>query len=178
MRYFRIIDQKLGEVLMKKDAPVVMAGVDYLLPIFRSAGSTLQLLEEGIPGNPEELRDEELHRKAWPLVESLFQKDFRKAVERFAELDGTGLASADFHTVLPACCNGRTEILFFSKGIHRFGKYDSQNQRINLHESEMPGNEELVDLAAVKTFKNGGRVYAVNPDEVPGGGVLAAVLRY
>lgn len=42
----------------------------------------------------------------------------------------------------------------------------------------MPGDEELIDLAAVETFKNGGRVYAVNPDEVPGGGVLAAVLRY
>jgi hypothetical protein len=178
LRYFRIIDQKLGEILTSKEAPVVMAGVDYLLPIFRSTGSNLHLLEEGISGNPEEATDRELHQKAWPVVEPFFRRDLQDALKRFAELNGTGLASGDFDTVLRACCNGRTETLFFGKGIHKFGTYDLHKQRIDVHEAEMSGDEELIDLAAVETFKNGGRVYAVNADEVPGGGVLAAVLRY
>jgi hypothetical protein len=37
---------------------------------------------------------------------------------------------------------------------------------------------EKLDLAAVETLRNGGRVYAVPPDDMPTAKPVAAVLRY
>ncbi len=45
-------------------------------------------------------------------------------------------------------------------------------------QSEEPGDEDLLDLAAVKTFLNSGNIYAVEPEKVPGGEPFAAVFRY
>jgi len=47
-----------------------------------------------------------------------------------------------------------------------------------LHEEAKPGDEDLLDLAAVQTLLNGGTVYAVELEKVPDGASLAAVFRY
>ena len=43
-----------------------------------------------------------------------------------------------------------------------------------------PGMEEedLLDFAAAETILNAGQVFAVPPDQIPGDGDLAAILRY
>jgi Bacterial archaeo-eukaryotic release factor family 7 len=61
LRYFRKIDRGLRDVLKGQEAPLVVAGVDYLLPIYREANTYSGLVEEGTTGNPEELSVEELH---------------------------------------------------------------------------------------------------------------------
>jgi hypothetical protein len=47
-----------------------------------------------------------------------------------------------------------------------------------LRDEPQPGDEDLLDSAAVHTFLNGGTVYAVEPVEVPDEATLAAVFRY
>ena len=47
---------------------------------------------------------------------------------------------------------------------------------MTLHEQPRPGDEDLLDFAAVQSLLNGGTVYAVAADEVPGDGNLAALL--
>ena len=41
-----------------------------------------------------------------------------------------------------------------------------------------PEDEDLYDLAAVQAYLNGGNVYAVTADKMPGRDPLAAVFRY
>jgi len=36
----------------------------------------------------------------------------------------------------------------------------------------------LLDFAAMHTLSNSGKVFAVQPEKLPGGGDLAAILRY
>jgi hypothetical protein len=48
-----------------------------------------------------------------------------------------------------------------------------------VHESRQPGDQDLLDLAAVQTLAHAGDVYAVTPDEVPDArSPVAAVFRY
>jgi len=47
-----------------------------------------------------------------------------------------------------------------------------------VHETEEPGDEDLLDVAAIQTVLNSGTVYAVKAEEVPGGGPAAALFRY
>jgi len=47
-----------------------------------------------------------------------------------------------------------------------------------VHEEAEPGDEDLLDFAAMQTLLNGGIVYAVEPQKVPDEALLAAVFRY
>ena len=51
-RYIQIIDRGLNEVLAGERPPMVLAGVDYLLPIYRQTSAYPNLLEDGIVGSP------------------------------------------------------------------------------------------------------------------------------
>ena len=46
------------------------------------------------------------------------------------------------------------------------------------HQNQEPGDQDLYDLAAVQTLTMGGTVYVVEPEDIPGGGNLAAAVRY
>jgi hypothetical protein len=52
---------------------------------------------------------------------------------------------------------------------------------VEVHENHAPGDQDLLDLAAVETLAHAGDVYAVSPDKVPGpeaAGPVAALFRY
>ncbi len=52
-RFFDQIDNGLTSVLQAEKTPLILAGVEYLLPIYHQANSYGSLLESGIIGNPE-----------------------------------------------------------------------------------------------------------------------------
>jgi hypothetical protein len=41
-----------------------------------------------------------------------------------------------------------------------------------------PGDEDLLDLAALQTFSTGGTVYAVTPEQMPDKAQVAAIFHY
>lgn len=180
LRYFHRVDEGISEVLRGQQASLVLAGVDYLHPIYRKANTYPHLVDDGIEGNPEELSAEELHRRAWPVVHPLFQADQKDAAAQYKQLASAGSkrASSDLNQVISAAYHGRVETLFVTTDLQRWGIFDPNSNEIELHEETRAGNEDLLDLAAVHTLLNGGTVYAVEPEKVPGETALAALFRY
>lgn len=178
VRFFQRVDDALREILNEKRIPLVLAGVDYLLPLYQRANTYGYLAEEGIPGNPETLTPDDLHARAWAIVEPIFQRAQAEARERFSSLLATGQASHQLPEVVPAAAYGRVETLFVAVGHPEWGSFDPDTGRIELHQSARPDSISLLDLAATQTILNGGVVYAVPPAEIPGGSTVAAVFRY
>jgi hypothetical protein len=178
LRWFQAMDRALPDALATRRAPVVLAGVEYLFPIFREASSLPNLVQDGIAGNPEELSAEELHARAVELVRPIFTQGRRQAQARYRELAGTGLGVAQLEPVVLAAHHGRVETLFVPLGVQAWGICDLGENRVETHTEAQPGDQDLFDLAAVQTILNGGSVYAVQADEIPGEGPLAAILRY
>jgi len=178
LRYFRQIDQGLREMLKDESSPLVLAGVDYLLPIYRQANSYPYLLEEGIAGNPDALTPAELHALAWELVEP----DLREAQEvdqaQVEFLAGTGLTSTNVHDVVPAAHYGRVEVLFLDEGSQIWGRFDADAGTVELHDNPTPESDDLLNLAAIQTILSRGTVYVVQAAAVPSDEPLAAILRY
>lgn len=178
-RYFHQIDRALVKNLGPDNAPIVFAGVDYLFPIYKEITTYNNLLDGHVEGNPDLLRDEEIHEQAWEVVEPHFQKKLDNAAARFRELSGTGKTSTDIREVVPAAANGRVELLFVPTGISILGDINLNSNKVNVEKNGSEGeNEDLLDYSAVHTFLNGGAVYPVPPEEVPGEGNLAAIFRY
>jgi hypothetical protein len=179
-RYFHQVNEGLQDLLRDDQAPLVLAGVDYLHPIYKEANTYPYLVDEGIEGNPEELRAEELHEQAWAIVQPYFQKAQEEAAAQYRQLAGAGSAqaSSDLKEVVPAAYHGRVETLFVAVGTHQWGTFDPDTDVVRLHEKAEAGDEDLLDFVAVQTLANRGSVYAIEPEKVPDGALLAAVFRY
>lgn len=178
LRWFRMIDKNLHSVLSDSRSPLVLAGVDYLFPLYREVNTYPHLMDEGIPGNPEGLRPEELHGPAWALVEPIFRQSREAAAAHFRQLAGTGQTTTDVREALTAAHHGRVDVLFLPVGVQVWGHFIPENDRVDVHESPEPGDENLLDLAAIQSLIKGGTVYAVAPHEVPEQAPLAAIFRY
>ena len=136
------------------------------------------MLEEGITGNPATLTVEELHEQAWRLVGPRFSAKRTEAAERYHALTSGEKTSNRLAEVVLAAVDGRIETLFLAKGVRQWGSFDAEARAIHLHDAAGPDNEDLFDLAAVQTYLNGGAVYVVESDEIPGDDNLAAIFRY
>ena len=69
LRYFHIVSDGLTEFLQEDRRPLVLAGVEYLLPIYTEANTYLNLIDTVIKGNPDLLSADELHKSAWDIIE-------------------------------------------------------------------------------------------------------------
>lgn len=178
LQFFHAVDAGLQKYFEGKRAPLILAGVEYLLPLYREANTYQPLLPEEITENVELLKPEALHSLAWAIVEPYFTQAQHSAVEQFRELTGTGKASTDPQEAIPAAYYGRVAQLFVPVGVQKWGVFDPQANALAMHSEAEPGDEDLLNLAAIQTLLNGGTVYAVKPEEVPESAPLAAVFRY
>jgi hypothetical protein len=178
LRYFRQINRGLASFLQGKKAPLVLAGVDYLFPIYKEANSYGHLLDDGVAGNPEGMSAEELHREAWPIVQPYFLKAQSDAVDRYNTLRATDRVTTDPKEVVPAAYHGRVELLFVALGVQQWGRFDAEKNLVEMRDKAEPGDIDLLDFAALQTLTNGGTVFPLPQDEVPDGALLAALLRY
>jgi hypothetical protein len=180
LRFFQSVNQGLNTLLDDKNSPMILAGVDYLLPIYREASSYHNLLKDGIVGNPDRENIKELHEKAWKIVRPIYEESQKKAFEKFEQLHGqkSDLAVSDVKAAVKAAVLGQVETIFVPLGVQKWGRYDAQNNKVLLKKEPAPENEDLFDFAAAQTLLNSGQVFAVPPEQMPGGGELAAILRY
>lgn len=177
-RFFHKVDAGLREYLADERAPLVLAGVDYIQPIFREASEYQHLVDDGITGNPEELRPEVLHEKAWKIVAPVFEKEKKDALDQYYIGEPRGLATNKIEEIVPAAFYGRVENLFVNRYAEKWGRFIPETGEVVLNDEQAPENEDLYDFAAAHTFQNRGLVITLNPEEVPGGGDIAATMRY
>lgn len=177
-RYFRQIDRGLHEILRGERSPLVLAGVDYLLPLYREITEYPNVLTQGVVGSPERVSVNQLHAEAWKLVERQFNQDRAAARARYLSVADTPQGSSDVKRVIRAAHQGRVESLFVAVGEHLWGRWDPLTDAIYIGDESVAGDVDLLDAAAAQAWIHGGAVFAVSPDEVPGDGKLAAVLRF
>jgi Bacterial archaeo-eukaryotic release factor family 3 len=177
-RFFREVDRGLQPILRGERAPLVLFGVDYLLPIYRDVNTYPHLVEGGVTGSPDILRPAELHQKAWPIAQTIFEREQDAAIAQFEHLSKSERASSDLHQVIPAAYYGRVDTLLMARGSHQAGRFDAQTGKVVVHKTARPEAEDLPDLAAIQTLLHDGDVFPLDPECVPHNSMLAAIFRY
>lgn len=178
LRYFQQINRGLHELFKDETAPLVLAGVEYLFPIYREANTYPHLLEQGVPGNPDKLRAETLRERAWSVVEPYFLKVRQEAATHYSDYAGTGRASSDINEIVPAASSGRVELVFVAVDQEQWGTFDPSTSTVHIHQQAEVNDVDLLNLVAIQTLLHGGKVYAVERAQVPGEALLAVVFRY
>jgi Bacterial archaeo-eukaryotic release factor family 3 len=178
LRYFQQVDAGLRTFLRSEHAPLVLAGVEYLLPIYRRANTYPYLHERWVTGNPEGLRPEELRERAWAIVQPYFQRAQDAAAAQYRQLAGTGRAAGDIGAVVTAAYDGRVDTLFIAVDRQQWGSFHGESRTIEVHQEAVAGDDDLLDVAAMYTLLKRGTIYAVGLAQIPEHTLAAAILRY
>lgn len=178
--YFRLIDDSLRKVLADDRAPLVLACVDYLYPIFKSTAKQPKLMADHISGSPDTLKREDILRQGWEIVRPVFDQAKTAALKTCQNLMGTPRVVEDIRLILPAAQHRQIDSLFLLKNAQAWGKSDAHTGRVILADDRLPefGEEELLDQAAMQTLLHGGQVFVLESEEMPEKTDCLAVLRY
>lgn len=179
-RYLNVVDRALRSLYANWRAPLVLAGVDYLLPIYRENSEYANIMPEGITGSPEHLRPEELQQQAWPIVEPYFRSEIETAIEEYGQGAATGQATDDLAAAVTAANAGRVSRLLLAIDAQAWGDYDEQTGELRHVQDEQGAEDDLalLDYVAVKVLRKGGVVFVLPKDEMPTDSPVAAVLRW
>lgn len=177
IHFFRDIDHGVAGVLKGEQAPLIVASVDYLFPIYREANTYPHLLEEAVIGNPDLLSPNALRDASWEIAEKAFAGAPVRAFDVYKQHINTPLTSSNLRKIVAAAYRGTVRFLFVPAIGERWGFFESP-ATVHVHENREATDEELVNLAAVLTLRHGGNVYPVAPGDLPQGAGMAAVFRF
>ncbi len=177
-RFFEKVHRGLHDYLNQEDAPLVLASVEYLQPIYREINTYPHLMDAGIDGNPDAAQPDELRQQAWSIVSSLIEKSHQEAITQFHNMKGTNKASDQLDQLVAAAVRGQVEVLFTTANSHCWGQFDPATGTIERHDQPQPQDQDLLDMAAVKTYLQGGQVYVLGKEDMPTKAPAAAVYRY
>lgn len=178
VRFLQLTNSALERELRDSHLPLLVAAVDSTFTEFRKINRYPHLLEENVHGNADRWSDSELHERAGQAFRNWTARQREHAIGQCQELIGTPRTCSDVDGALLAAGQGRVGTLVLSSDAEVWGKYDTQRGSIEIHQGEGPGEEDLLELAAVETLRHGGDVYAVPPDAVPAESPVVALYRY
>ena len=178
LQYFRQVNHGLRYILKDPSAPLLLAGVEELFPIYNEANTHQRLLEQGVKGSPDGMGADELHKAAWKVVQPYFAEARGRAISQYRSVAGTPRASNKLDEVLLAAYQGRVEFAFIPPDVERRGRFDPDQAAVEVHEAPQSGDEDLVNAAAIYTVLNHGAIYTIASEDIPDASPVAALYRY
>ncbi|GHA64913.1 baeRF3 domain-containing protein [Pontibacter akesuensis] len=178
------VSNGLQEILHDAHEPLVLAGVDHYCAIYRAHSKYKNIVPQNINVNENSgvADSRELHEKALAVMKPIMEQSEKEAMERYNNVAGTGVTSEDVATVAAESMHGRIDTLFIKPGSPVWGTYDNVNATAEVHDNYRRGDFDLINLAAVKTISQGGRVFVSNNGEASEMGTnntsIKALFRY
>lgn len=177
--YFDEVDETLWKAaLNQENVPLLLAGVEYLIPIYKQVAKYKPIWDEAITGSHEYEDTQTLYQQARAKMEPYFHERVAKALNTYGNQSATELTSSIPDDIIPAAHYGRIAQLFAQEGEHIWGRFDEMNNQLTIHASQEGDDECLVDKCVIKTLMNGGEVFLLPKEKMPGGSKLAALMRY
>jgi Bacterial archaeo-eukaryotic release factor family 3 len=167
------------EPLIKRGpAPIIIAADPDVGRHFREIAGWKEIQLNGISENPDARTEDELHRRAYALVEPKLVETRAAAVDRLNALLAAGKATTKPEEIVKAARYARVDTLFLTGNDHVWGWFDESEDRVVAHGSAADGDIDLLNFAALMTLRQGGSVMLAPREALPPPGLSAAILRY
>ncbi|HSF45411.1 MAG TPA: hypothetical protein VLA58_05350 [Chitinophagaceae bacterium] len=177
--FFEAIDDFFWkEALHDETVPMLLAGVESVLPIYKSVTDYKNLWPVYLTGSREQQDIQELHKDAMELMKPYFEERMTKALEDYGNKSAGDLTSSLLAEIIPGAYYSRIAVLFVKRGEHVWGKFNMEENILELAHTPDEGGEDLIDNAVTQTIRNGGEVFLLDGDKMPADSQMAAVFRY
>jgi len=177
-QYARRVDEALRPLLNGLQVPLILAAAEPLDGIYRSVNSYPQLADESVPGSPERTSDTDLVAGARGVLDRIYAAELERVRQLFERRSTEGRAVSDVGDVARAATYGAVDTALVDIDATVPGSVDEQTGAVVFDAADDAVNYGVVDEIARRVWLAGGRVLAVRREDVPGGGPVAAILRY
>jgi hypothetical protein len=174
--FFKEVDRGVNNLLRNNNhaEPLVLAGVDYELAIYRRVNSYPRLLDKAVQGSPDGLSGPVLHERAREIAMRSFSEPLQKALSDFQKHRNDKRLSTVPREIVKAAFEGRLADLFFSESAGLRGAWNGRTTEV-----ETGGQgEDLLNAAALQTVLHGGRAFVLSGPDMPLPADVAGVLRF
>ncbi len=176
--FLKIAENEITEKMRRRNDPLILTGMANTAAIYRKFNHYHRVMDETLSINPDPLSDEKLNKKAWEIIKSHFLEDMYRDKERFADLTGSDKQSDNLSQVVEASFYGKVDSLFVPVGEQSWGRFDAEDNTIQHSAEQQNGEYDLINMAAIKTLSQGGKVYALDKEAMPQQKTIAAIFRY
>ncbi|MBD2755754.1 baeRF7 domain-containing protein [Spirosoma validum] len=179
LHYFHRLSADVEALLNRNPLPLLLAGVEYVIPIYKEASTYAYIAEPYLTGSYSSGDMLTLSAEAWEVMEPYFMQKRLERKEEYGLFSARGQGSSDTETVILTALSGGVDTLFVQPGEDLWGTYDADAFALNMDESPTPDNYSLINEAARKTIEYGGKVYLVDDETMPATqATVAAIFRY
>lgn len=177
-QYARQVDRALRPLLNGLEVPAILAATEPIDSIYRSVNTYPHLLARGISGNPETASDAELAAGTRTILDDLYAAQLRDVQELYGQRSGDGRAMSDIAEVARAATFGAVETLLVDIDAAVPGEVDDQTGAVTFAPAATGHIHDVTDEITRRAWLSDARVLAVRNSDIPGGGPVAAILRY
>ncbi len=178
--YLKEVDNTLWKsVLHNETAPLLLAGIEYMIPLYREVSHYKFIWPDAIAhGGLEREPDSALYDMAMKKMEPYFRQRLNDAMREYFNQSAKPLTSTLPSVIIPAAYYGRVKYLFVAKDEHIWGRFDEQNNLLFMDKEQKGDDDCLVDQSVIRTILNGGEAFLLTRENMPDQSTLAAVMRY
>ena len=156
--FFKEIDKGVHHILPDQTAPLILAGVEEEVAVYRHVNSYPRLIEQAVLGSPDAFQPNELHDRAMEIAREIPPPPLQKALDQLKEVFGTKLALSNMDEIVQRADEGRVADLLLGE--------------------ESGPQADLLNLATLKTLQHGGQAFTVKKSMLPPETDAVAILRY
>ena len=172
--FYKEVDRGIESILHRDGAPLVLAGVEEEVAIYRQVTTYPRISEKAVNGAPDGIEDPVLHKLAREVAGEVQSDPLTKTIARFERYRDSARVSSDASQIIPAAWEGRLADLVFSRNAALRGVFTVETLQVQPRDS----GEDLLNAAALWTIQRGGQAFALRQSEMPLPGEVAAVLRF
>ncbi len=177
-QFFYKASKPIDDIINCDPLPAILTGVEYLIPMYKTASDYHKYAEESIHGSFTTENVAALHAKAWEIMAPKFEEERDERFGKYAELANGDWASSDTHKVIKAAFTGQVETLFVQEDAAIWGVFNEQLYELEIEPAATPETKDLLTEAAIKTIMQQGKVYQCTAEEMPEDGeVISAIFR-
>jgi hypothetical protein len=177
-QFARKVDAALRPVLAGRHEPLIVVATDPLLSIWRSVNSYPEAAESEINTSPARIPPAELAQMARGVLDELKARWLAEFAELYEQRGQDGRATGDIAQAARAATWGAVDTLLVDIDEVVPGRIDETTGEVEFAGEAGADSYGVVDEIAGRVIASGGTVIGVRRDDIPGGGSLAAVLRY
>jgi hypothetical protein len=176
--YARVVDRALRPLLAGHERPLIIAAAEPMASIFRSVCSYAHVARPVISGSADHTPPHVLAEAARGVLDQIYADQIRELGELYATREPQGRATTDIAQTARAATFGAVDTLIVDIDANVPGTVAETDGAVSFAERSDALTYGVVDEIARRALQSGARVVAARRADVPGGGELAAILRY
>ena len=178
-KFFRAVSKIVDLHIKNHDSPLMLAGLDHHVSLFKNVYHPPNLMAGYLPVNPESKELSWLHTQAWSYVKDIYKKKKLAGLAKFNRTMNTGKTELEIERILPAAFQGKIDTIFIRNGLEIWGIYNPVKNTVRVDDHQTSSNVSLINLLTLRVIEKGGDVFILDEDELPDGFLdMYALFRY